>query len=78
MDGMSKSTNIEELDDVLTAEEVAKELRCSKPHVYNAIRGTVRGVSPLPAISLGRRKLVRRSSLEQWKRANERTAAQVL
>ena len=60
-------------DEVLTAAEVAQELRCSKGHVYNAICGNIPGVSPLPAISMGRRRLVRRSTLEQWKRTNERT-----
>ncbi len=58
-------------DEILTAAEVAAELRCSKAHVYNTIAGKVEGVSPLPAICMGRRKLVRRSALEQWKRANE-------
>jgi excisionase family DNA binding protein len=58
-------------DEILTAAEVASELRCSKAHVYNAIAGKVEGVSALPAICMGRRKLVRRSALEQWKRTNE-------
>lgn len=58
-------------DEILTAAEVASELRCSKAHVYNAIAGKIGGVSALPAISMGRRKLVRRSALEQWKRINE-------
>jgi excisionase family DNA binding protein len=58
-------------DEILTAAEVAAELRCSKAHVYNTIAGNVEGVSPLPAISMGRRKLVRRSALEEWKRTNE-------
>jgi len=58
-------------DEVLTAAEVATELRCSKAHVYNTIAGKVEGVSPLPAICMGRRKLVRRSALEEWKRINE-------
>lgn len=57
--------------EVLTIPEVARHLRCSKAHVYNAINGKVEGVTPLPAIRMGRRKLVRRSSLEAWKRANE-------
>ena len=61
-------------DQVLTIVEVAVNLRCSKAHVNNAINGKVTGVSPLPAITMGRRKLVRRSSLEWWKRANERGA----
>ena len=58
-------------DEILTVAEVAAELRCSKAHVYNAIAGKVEGVCPLPAISMGRRKLVRRGALEQWKRINE-------
>jgi excisionase family DNA binding protein len=62
-------------DEILTVSEVAIELRCSKAHVYNAIAGKVDGVYPLPAISMGRRKLVRRSALEQWKQANETSGA---
>jgi excisionase family DNA binding protein len=58
-------------DEILTVAEVATELRCSKAHVYNAIAGKVDGVSPLPVISMGRRKLVRRAALEQWKKLNE-------
>ena len=30
--------------EILTAEEVASELRCSKAHVYNVINGKVRNV----------------------------------
>jgi len=59
-------------DEILTVAEVAAELRCSKAHVHNAINGKLAGVSRLPAIHMGRRKLVRRSSLEQWKRDNDR------
>jgi excisionase family DNA binding protein len=59
-------------DQILTIPEVAAELRCSKAHVYNVISGKVNGVSSLPAITMGRRKLVRRSTLNRWKRANER------
>lgn len=59
-------------DEILTVGEVAAELRCSKAHVHNAINGKVAGVSPLPAIHMGRRKLVRRSALERWKRLNEK------
>ncbi len=62
-------------DEILTVSEVAAELRCSKAHVHNAINGKLSGVTPLPAIPMGRRRLVRRSALEQWKRANERCIA---
>lgn len=56
---------------VLTVAEVATRLRCSKAHVCNAINGKVRGVTPLPAISMGRRKLVRRATLDLWLSQNE-------
>jgi excisionase family DNA binding protein len=59
------------IDTVLTVHEVAHELKCSKAHVYNLINNRVAGVKPLPTISLGRKKLIRRSSFEAWKRANE-------
>jgi excisionase family DNA binding protein len=62
-------------EEVLTVEEVALDLRCSKAHVYNVLNGKVTGVSPLPALSIGRRRLIRRSTLEEWKRANERAAS---
>lgn len=61
-------------DEILSAIEVARELRCSKAHVYNVILGRVGGVSALPAIIMGRRRLVRRSALEAWKRVNEQNA----
>ena len=59
------------IDSVLTVDEVAHELKCSKAHVYNLINNRVVGVTPLPTISLGRKRLIRRSSFEAWKRANE-------
>ena len=64
-----------EADDsgVLTLREVARELRCSKAHVCNLINGRVRNASPLPALSIGRRRLVRREALKNWIRASERT-----
>ena len=58
-------------DQILSAIEVARELRCSKAHIYNLILGKVEGVSALPIIRLGRRKVIRRSSFEMWKQANE-------
>jgi hypothetical protein len=59
------------IHEILTVAEIAVELRCSKAHVYNVIAGKVDGVHPLPAICLGRWKLVRRASLEYCKKSNE-------
>jgi excisionase family DNA binding protein len=56
---------------ILTVKEVASELRCSKAHVFNAIAGRLRNVTRLPALRMGRRKLIRRSSLEAWIETNE-------
>lgn len=60
---------------VLTVQEVARELRCSKAHILNLIKGKVRGARPLPALWLGRRRLVRRHSLDEWIAANEHQGA---
>jgi len=56
---------------LLTLNEVARELRCSKAHVSKATEGRVRHTSPLPTVRLGRRKLVRREALEAWIEENE-------
>jgi len=58
-------------DEILTVGEVAANLRCSKALVYKLLNGEVRGVTALPVIRLGRRRLVRRGSLDWWKQANE-------
>jgi excisionase family DNA binding protein len=64
-------TSVATADPILTVSEVALELRCSKAHVYHLIDGLVAGVPPLPAIRMGRRRVVRRSTLEKWKRDAE-------
>ena len=56
---------------LLTLNEVARELRCSKAHVSKATEGRVRHASRLPVVRLGRRKLVRREALDAWIRENE-------
>ena len=61
--------------DFLTLTDVARLLRCSKAHVTKAVAGRVHGCPPIPAVSLGRRKLVRRASLIAWLEANEKTLA---
>ncbi len=58
--------------DVLTTDEVARELRCSKAHVSKAIAGKLPNVTPLPVVPMGRRKLVRRAALLRWIEENER------
>jgi len=60
--------------DLLTLSEVAELLRVSKPHVSKAVAGLVQGCPAIPAVSLGRRKLVRRASLLSWIERNERAA----
>jgi excisionase family DNA binding protein len=57
--------------EIITVAEAAIRLRCSKAHVCNAINGKVRGITPLPAIHMGRRKLIRLSSLAAWLTQNE-------
>ena len=61
-----------DLPEVLTLCEVADVLRCSKAHVCNIVNGQVAGTPSIPAITLGRRKLVRREALMAWILANEK------
>jgi hypothetical protein len=60
---------------ILTAKEIADELRCSKAQVYRLMNGEVDGLTPLPTLPLGRKKVVMRASFEAWKRANEKNRA---
>jgi hypothetical protein len=64
---------MDSLDDfgLLTLAAVADLLHCSKAHVSNVIAGRVSGCAPIPAVSLGRRKLVRREALRSWVEHNE-------
>ena len=52
--------------DLLTLQEAARVLRCSKAHLCNVLKGKVASLPPLPHVSLGRRILIRRSVLQQW------------
>jgi Helix-turn-helix domain len=60
--------------DLLTLADVAKLLHCSKAHICNAVAGRLPGCPPIPAVSLGRRKLVRRASLLSWIENSEKGA----
>ena len=66
------------LREILTVRDVALELRCSVAHVYNVINGKVKNVSRLPAIAIGRRKLIQRDTLEDWKKINEQGDTDVM
>jgi len=57
--------------DLLTLADAAQLLHCSKAHVCKAVAGRVHGCAPIPCVSLGRRRLIRRESLWRWLEANE-------
>lgn len=61
--------------DLLTLADAAKLLHCSKAHISKAVSGRVHGCPPIPAVSLGRRKLIRRESLRLWIENNEHATA---
>lgn len=63
--------------DLLTLAEVAELLHVSRAHITNIVAGRVRGCPPIPALPLGRRKLVRRESLLDWIARNERADAMI-
>jgi len=60
--------------DLLSLAEVAELLHCSKAHVCKAVGGRVPGCPAIPAVRLGRRKLVRRATLISWIERNEQAA----
>ena len=60
--------------ELLTLDDVAEVLHCSKAHVSNMVAGKVDHCVPLPAIRLGRRKLVRRATLLRWMEDNDKIA----
>jgi excisionase family DNA binding protein len=68
-------SNLADKFDLLTLSDAAELLHCSKAHVCKAVNGRVRGCAPIPCVSLGRRRLIRRESLRQWLEANERIIA---
>jgi excisionase family DNA binding protein len=51
---------------LLTVAEAARELRCSKAHVHNIIKGRVPDLPPLPILRIGRRVLIRHEGLKAW------------
>lgn len=62
---------------MLTLPEVARELRCSRSHLYRVRAGRFPHLPPLIFIPLGRRLILSRESLRQWRvqaEAREREA----
>ena len=55
-----------DLPAVLTLDETARYLRCSKSLVSKLARARIRGVERLPVVRLGRRIIVRREALLEW------------
>lgn len=64
-------SNLADKFDLLTLDDVARLLHCSKAHAGKVIDGRVIGCAAIPCIRLGRRKLVRRESLAGWLDENE-------
>ena len=56
---------------ILTINQVAEILQCSKAHVSNVLNGRVPNFPPLPHFSMGRRKLIRREWLDAWLEAHK-------
>lgn len=63
---------MQDTSDSLTLKEVAGILRCSRTHALNVIEGRVRGLSRLPHLTFGRRKLVRKEWLDSWMEENKK------
>ncbi len=55
---------------LLTLPEAARELRCSRSHLYRILSGKHHG-PPLPAFHLGRKVFIRKNQLQAWIRSLE-------
>ena len=64
IDGLDASAHMQTTN--LLSIKTAAFLGCSKAHVQNLIRGRVSGLPALPYVPLGRRKMIRPASLEEW------------
>jgi excisionase family DNA binding protein len=61
----------EQTRQILTIDEVAHILRCSKTHVSNVLNGKAPSLPRLTHLSMGRRKPIRRERLDGWMEANK-------
>ena len=55
----------------------ANYLTCSKSHLSNILNGKVANVPPIPHVSAGRKKLIRRAALVEWFKAQEAASLKV-
>ena len=62
----SETNTAAQTTELLTLNEAALMLRCSKAHLSNVLNGKVSSLPPLPHVSLGRRKLIRKAALDEW------------
>lgn len=69
---LESTKTITDSNSVLTINDIARRLRCSKAHVCNLMNGRVRGVPTLPHATLGRRKLTTSEWFEKWMEATKR------
>ena len=58
-------------DDVLTIQQIAAILKCSKNHVSKILNGQIAGVPVLAHFVMGRRKLSRRDWVAEWMESNK-------
>ena len=56
---------------ILTINDVATILHCSKTHVSHVLAGKIAGIPKLTHIAMGRRKLIRREWLDEWMETNK-------
>ena len=56
---------------ILTINDVAAILRCSKTHVSHVLAGKIAGIPKLTHIAMGRRKLIRRECPDNWMETNK-------
>ncbi|MFL6449461.1 MAG: helix-turn-helix domain-containing protein [Bryobacteraceae bacterium] len=58
-------------DDVLTIQQIAAILKCSKNHVSKLLNGQIPGVPVLAHFVMGRRKVSRRHWVAEWMESNK-------
>jgi excisionase family DNA binding protein len=56
---------------ILSVEDVAKILDCSRSHAANLLTGKVPGLPPIPHVRAGRLRRIRREALMEWFRQQE-------